>query len=366
MRLVLLVALLGLWCCVASACAADPKVTRWADQWLAAERAGLQGKRSAMGDFDRLIVEAPTRSDADAARFGKARALRAQARRAEAFELFDHIGDRAMRRMDRARARVEMARMALSARRFDAATALFRQVVETYPFQPAAMRSVQLLRHLAELQGGEAERDALAWLLKVYPVLDKSPVGDDLVYQGIEILYRWWQRAESEALGRHVEGLVAHLERAHYVSGHWDDALWILSRLLHRQGRYDEEIRVIGRLLDTREEPFFVGHYDTTYHWVGQLRIARIQMIDLNDPSLAAETYDWFVTTFPYSRWRDDARFWQGCALLRAGDARAAEEAFEAIAEIYPDSKYLARLDAARAEPQSELCDPKVFEEGSW
>ena len=365
-RRLLALSVAGLLATQALACAADPLVTRWADRWLAVERAGLKGDPEAITAFDRLAEHAPSIADADAARFGKARALRAQSRRAEAFALLDALGDQAMRRLDRARARVEMARMALSARRLDEATALFRQVVETYPYQPAATRSVQLLRHLAETRGVIAERDALTWLLKVYPILAKSPVGDDLVYQGIEILYRWWRRSNSEVVARHAEALVGQLEANHYVSGHWDDALWIFSRMLHHQGRYDDEIRVIGRLLDTREEPLFVGHYDTTYHWVGQLRIARIQMIDQQNPALAAETYAWFIKTFPYSRWRDDARFWQGCALLRAGDRMGAEAAFQDIAAIYADSKYLRRLDDARANPHSALCEPKVFEEGSW
>ena len=349
-----------------TACAADPLVTRWANQWLAAERAGLQGEPQAIEDFKQLAAEAPTRYDVDAARFGQARALRAQGRHAEAFALFEDLGDRAMRRMDRARARYEMGRMAATAGRKESATALFRHLVETYPAQPAAMRSIQLLRHFAERDGGPAERDTLDWLTRVYPTLAGTAIGDDLVYFGVEILYRWWRVSGSEVLARQVEGLIGRLESRHYVSGHWDDAVWLLSRLYHRQGRFQEEIRALGRILHTREEPFFVGHYDTTYHWVGQLRIARIHMMDLGAPEDAAETYAWFVSTFPYSRWRDDARFWQGCALLRAGQPEAAESAFATIAEIYPDSKYIARLDAARSDPHSALCEPKVFEEGSW
>jgi tetratricopeptide (TPR) repeat protein len=349
-----------------TACAADPLVTRWADRWLAAERSGLQGDPQAIEAFAQLAADAPTLYDADAARFGRARALRAQGRYSEAFALFEVVGDGAMRRMDRSRARYEMARMASTAGRMESATAIFRHLVETYPRQPAAMRSMQLLRHFAERSGGPAERDALNWLLRVYPTLASTPIGDDLVYHGIEILYRWWRHSGSEVLARQVEGLIGRLESRHYVSGHWDDAVWLLSRLYHRQGRFEEEIRALGRILRTREEPFFVGHYDTTYHWVGQLRIARIHMMDLGAPAVAAEMYAWFVSTFPYSRWRDDARFWQGCAWLRAGEPESAESAFASIAEIYPDSKYLTRLDAARSDPHSALCEPTAFEEGSW
>jgi tetratricopeptide (TPR) repeat protein len=349
-----------------TACAADPLVTRWVDRWLAMERSGMQGDPQAIEGFEALVEAAPTLYDADAARFGQARALRAQGRYSEAFALFEGLGDRAMRRMDRSRARYEMGRMAATAGRVEAAIAIFRHLVETYPGQPAAMRSLQLLRHFSERSGGPAERDALNWLHRVYPTLASTAIADDLVYHGVEILYRWWRHSDSALLARQVEGLIGRLESRHYVSGHWDDAVWLLSRLYHRQGRFEDEIRALGRILQTREEPFFVGHYDTTYHWVGLLRIARIHLMDLDAPEVAAQTYEWFVTTFPYSRWRDDARFWQGCAWLRAGEPESAELAFASIAEIYPDSKYLARLDAARSDPHSALCEPTVFEEGNW
>ena len=52
--------------------------------------------------------------------------------------------------------------------------------------------------------------------------------------------------------------------------------------------------------------------------------------------------------------------------MLRAGAPAEAEEAFREIRGIYAESKYLARLDAARAQPFDGICDPKDFEEGSW
>ena len=54
---------------LASGCAGDPAVQRWAADWLSKERAGLQGDPQAITDLERLAKIAPTRADADAARF---------------------------------------------------------------------------------------------------------------------------------------------------------------------------------------------------------------------------------------------------------------------------------------------------------
>ena len=345
---------------LSAGCAGDPAIARWSHEWLTHERSGSPEALAAVAE------RAPTRADRDMARFGQARALRVRGQSTAAFSLFDSIGDTAMRRIDRARARYEIARMAKSAARHEEAVRLFRQVVETYPQQPSAMRSMQHLTHLMEAGGVPAQRDALRWTGALYSAMATTPVGDDLAFMAAEIVYGWWRVVGGERLGAQAETMLRRVTDGHRGSGHWDDALWMLSRLYHAQGRYEDEIIAIGRILATRETPLIVGHYDTTFHWVGMLRIARLQMLTFNDPARAAATYAGFVSSFTYSRWRDDARFWQGCALLRAGQPQAAEAAFATISEVYPESKYLRRLDAARAQPHGDVCTPMDFEEGSW
>ena len=89
-------------------------------------------------------------------------------------------------------------------------------------------------------------------------------------------------------------------------------------------------------------------------------------MMQLGQPELAGETFGLFVLTFDTNSWRDDAKFWEGCAYLRAGMAEEAEEAFAEIAEIYEDSKYLRRVEKAREDPMGRICEPKDFEEADW
>lgn len=347
-------------------CAGDPAVQRWSAQWLEIEAEGLRGEPGSAEALDRAAQSAPTRADVDLARFGQARALRAQGRFAESFAIFTALGDTAMRRIDRSRARYETARMAETAGRRDEAILLFRRTVETYPGQPAALRSLQHIRHLTAEAEPRAQLDALRWSGRVYGNLARTPIGDDLAFMGAEIVYGWWRRTGRSDLAEWAERLLRRVDVRHFASGHWDDSVWMLSRLLHALGRFQDEIVELGRIFSTREDALIVGHYDTTYHWVGQLRIGRLQMIQLDSPEEAASTYGWFAANFSYSRWRDDARFWQGCALLRAGKPDRAESAFERIAEIYPDSKYLKRLEAARSDPDGAVCMPKEFEEDLW
>ncbi|MDP6944932.1 MAG: tetratricopeptide repeat protein [Myxococcota bacterium] len=348
------------------ACAGDPAIKRWSDEWLARERAGQRGEPGAAEALADSAQDALTPADVDLARFGQARALRAEGRTSESFALFTELGNSSMRRIDRSRARYETARMAEAAGRRAEAVRIFRRVVQTYPNQAAAMQSLRHLEHIAADEGPLAEADALRWSRRAYRKLARTPVGDDLAFMAAATVYRWWRETGREVLAERAESLLLAVEKDHVASGHWDDAVWMLSHLYHRQGRYREEVRALGRIYATREDAVLVGHYDTTYHWVGRLRTGRLQLLLLDDPVAAADTYASFVSTFVWSRWRDDARFWQGCALLRAGDAAGAEEAFGEIAGLYADSKYLARLDAARAEPFSAVCEPKDFEEGSW
>ena len=58
--------------------------------------------------------------------------------------------------------------------------------------------------------------------------------------------------------------------------------------------------------------------------------------------------------------------FWQGCALLRLGRTAEAEKSFDRIPWAWSQSKYLRRLDAARAAPHSKICEPREFTEAEW
>ena len=115
------------------------------------------------------------------------------------------------------------------------------------------------------------------------------------------------------------------------------------------------------RILARRQKASLIGSYDHPFYWKGALRIARIETLQLKNLNRALATYDWFIREYPKSRWLDDVFFWRGCVLLQLGDRERAETSFRQIPRAYRYSKYLRRLDQARATPHGTVCVPKPF-----
>ena len=348
-------------------CAADPVVTRWVQRWHRVEHQYEDGDYAlAAVGFDQLRRSAPTPVDSTMVRLREASALDDAGHPAAAFRALDLAARDGVRRMDRARARLGQARVAERRGFVAAAIRIYRRVVATYPNSMPGLRSLHHLERLAEDLGERGVDAHLRWTLGVYDALEQTELGDNLVYYAGLTAYRRFQTSGRPEQARLAADLFELVHLRHYPSGLWDEAMWHLSWLEHRLGRYDEEIRIIRRIQGTRELATFLGSYDTLYYWVGQLRIALVLQNELGRPADAARSYDWFLEEFPSSRWRDDALFWQGCAWLRAGVPGRAEAAFRRIPSAYRESKYLRRLDAARADPASPICDPLPFTEADW
>lgn len=348
-------------------CASDPAIQRWVERWHEVERQHEAGAHAeAIDGFRRLGRSAQTPVDHDMVELRQAVALERAGRPAEAFALLGEVADRARRLVDRARARLAQAGLAEAHGHLEAARRIHRRVVLTYPESMPGLRSLQHLERLAEEAGPQAVEAHLRWSLDAYEVLHRSTLGDNLLFYAALVAYRRWRDGGAARLATIAEQLLSRVHQAHFASALWDEAMWHLSWLYHRQERFDDEIAIIRRVQGTRELATFIGSYDTPYYWVGQLRIARVELLNRERPAAAAQALLAFVEDFPQSRWRDDALYWAGCAWLRAGRLASAESAFARIPRVYAESKYLRRLDAARAAPESEICDPREFEEGEW
>ncbi len=350
-----------------AACARDPAMLAWEADLRQADRTLARGDLEAGLERLRALERtAPRPSDATSTRFSQARALEALGRLPDAVRLYLDLARGASRQEDRARARYEVARIAEEQGHTERAMAMYRALVLTYPDLMPGLRSFQRLRMLHEEQGEPGVRDWLTWTLEAYPKLEHTRLADNLVYDAGVRAYRQWQRTRSLAAAQSAERLFLRLQRDHWQTGSWDEGLWHLSWLYHGLGRHHDEVVTLRKLQQTRQKTNFIGNYEHTYYWVGQMRIARLQLLAFGDPAAAADSYAWFLAEYPKSRWRDDALFWQGCAWLRAGEPARAEASFARIPEAYEHSKYLERLDAARSDPAGAVCDPAPFTEDDW
>ncbi|MCB9788753.1 MAG: tetratricopeptide repeat protein [Deltaproteobacteria bacterium] len=347
-----------------AACATDPVVDRWTRDWLAASRAVEEGHPDeGLRALERLQRTAPTALDRFNARMDAARAYEAMGRPDKAFEIYASEGQIAARRSDRARARHEQAHLAESVGDGQGAVPLYRRIALTYPDLMPGLRALQRLQDLAVHGPPGSLAEHLRWSHAVYEVLESRTLGDNLVYFAGHTAYRAWRATADPKMAAAAERLLMELATEHYLDGLWEEGVWELSWLFRHQGRLQDERWAVRLILRTREKSYLLGSYDTPYHWLGELRLARLSMMELGDPEEAAGIYAGFLDHYPRSRWRDDVRFWQGCAWLRAGRPEAAERAFARIADEWEESKYLKRLDAARADPFSEVCVPVAIDE---
>ena len=352
---------------VFAGCATDPRVASWRLQWLAAERTVVDTHgQEGLEALEAARQAAITPMDRDIVAMSQAHAMALRGEYRDAFLAYHALYRSALKRTTRAHAFYEMANIAYDTGRLVEATRIYRKVVYAYPNLVPAMRSLHNLEELADKRGAQAQLEHLEWCRKAYTLLDNTMVGDDLIFQAANTAYRWWRYKPAKGLGTLAEYLLLEVAERHPGTGHWGDAMWALSHLYRRQGRVEDEVRTLRTLVDTHSKPILESSYGGKHHWVGVLRIARLEMMMLEQPALAGETFDLFVTTFETNSWRDDAKFWAGCAYLRAGMVEEAEEAFAEIAEIYDESKYLRRVAKAREEPMGRVCEPKDFEEDTW
>ncbi|PIE20928.1 MAG: hypothetical protein CSA66_00360 [Proteobacteria bacterium] len=350
-----------------SACARDPAMVAWDGAFAAASRAASGGAHGeAVRRLARLEAQAPRPLDAAAARFARVDALMAAGRVYEAATLLADTTRTAPRRPDRARAHYRLAQLAQARGRPALAVQIYRRLVLTYPDLMPGERSLAHLERLLEARGAAGLDAHLTWTRGAYERLRDTALADNLVMHPAELAHRRFVATGQPRWADLALRLYGRVDTEHRQSGLWNDAIWRRSLLYHRLGRYGDEIADIRRLQRTHAKISLFGHDDHSYFWQGQLRVARVQLLELDDPAAAADSLVFYIDRFPDSIWRDDAAFWAGCAYWAADAPERAEAAFARIREINPDSKYLRRVDQARANPRGAGCVPDGFGEAPW
>ena len=348
---------------LAASCARSPRQVAWDDAWAQTLRAD-PADPATPDRWAALAGRAVRPVDAAAAELARADALVAGGHPDAAVQVWSQLARDAPEREDRARAHYAIARLAEGTGHVYDAVQIYRRLVLTYPELMPGERSLAHLQRIFAARGPRGVDAHLAWSFASYPRIAHTSLGDNLVFYPAQLAHARFTASGDVAAAAQAERLYALIDAAHFGSGLWNDAWWQRSLLYHRQRRWDDEIRAIRRIQRTREKLSLFGHDDHGYFWQGQIRIARLQLLSLDAPRAAAESLAWFVANYPDSIWRDDALYWQGCAWLVAGDAAAAEPSFTRLRAGYPDSKYLAHLDEACADPRSARCVPKDFGAG--
>jgi len=344
-------------------CAQSAAQIAWDDAWDELQPLLREGR---FDEAEPLLIEleawAPREIDRSTAVLTRAAALFAQDRSEDAIRVYLELAESGLREADRARARYQIARWAERDGRLRVAVTLYRALVLVYPELMPGERSLAHLERIFEGLGRRGVEAHLRWTRAAYERLQDTSLGDNLVFWPAKLAHRRFVATGDPRWAAHAERLYLRIHEVHRREALWNDAWWNLSLLYRRQGRVDEEIHAIRRIQSTRVTGISLfGHDEHTYFWQGQLRIAYLELMVLDDPEAAAASFGAFIARYPDSIWLDDAYFWQGCAWLRAGRRASAEASFARIPEAYEHSKYLRRLDAARAEPTGSVCDPRDF-----
>jgi tetratricopeptide (TPR) repeat protein len=312
-----------------------------------------------------LATRAPRAQDAGTARLEAGRRLIALQRDAEALRVFAAMAQDAPRRADRARGHYEVARLAEDHHRLDVARPIYQRLVRTYPDLMPGERALAHLLRIARTEGPAAVDAHLAWTASLRTRLAATPLSDDLIFQAADEARLRAERDPTPARWRLAEKLYDRLARGRTTDALWNDAVWALSHIYHAQGRYREEVLALRRILATRLEVSLFGQNEHPYFHLGLRRIARVELVDLDDPRAAANTFLEYANLYPGSILRDDMRYFAICAKLRANarenDTRFDDEIADLIAALKtdtPDSKYLRRLPLAQSDPFGPHCVP--------
>jgi len=337
-RLVVIVTLL-------SACASDPVLIAWTDRSLAAERILSAGQyATALAEFQAL--EASARSDFDRVQAKTRRAeVHRRAGRLKQYEAllrevvgeshkFDHETQAQLRWLH-ARAVLDLGQDARGER-------LLNELMNRRPQMIFGHRA---FLYLATTYRQRDTDLLIEWCRRGYRRHTDTDLADNFAYEAARAHYLRNTEVDDAAATK-LYGIV--LERWGFESSPlWDDALWELSMIHHRRGRFHAELDLMKRLLSTRDTTW-LGSYQIKNYRFAHFRIGKLYYFELADAEKAARQFADFEKVWPHSRLVDDTLWWRGHALLKAGKRKAAEGVFARIRRDYPESKYVRRMDVGR------------------
>lgn len=269
---------------------------------------------SAIRAYGEAARSAERRVDRDEAEYRQAKALVRVARLADALATLDRVAARrpVSRRTVRALFDASLLRVRLG--QHDAGLQGLRAVVEEHPESGLASRALWLL--LADSKRRVSAQAALRTVLELEETLAGTSIADDLLAAEAELRLAGQDRAGAR---RALERIVAEHPYPH--GQRWDDTLWRLADMDEEDGSYAEAARHLSLMLSVVEQTAAPGSYILPRMPAAALRLARLHRDRLQDTQAAAQAFEAVYTSFPTSRWRDDALVELGEMWLRAGRA---------------------------------------------
>ncbi len=216
------------------------------------------------------------------------------------------------------------------------AAALAWRTVESYPDEIAADDALELAIRIDEPRDWAALDARLAAL---YPRVVRFDVGDNVLFERGMLLARHDRALEAVAIFDQLADGYPH-------SSLRDDGLWRAARLLRGSGDFEGALRRLRRLLATRKDALITGSYNYLQLDDAQLLMGRIYLDDLHDPKRAAEAFELLADDFPDSVLRDDALYDLARARRAQNDLPAACRALARLFKQFPDGN---RVRAAHA-----------------
>jgi tetratricopeptide (TPR) repeat protein len=224
------------------------------------------------------------------------------------------------------------------------------RLLDAFPDTRAGKRALDHV--VAVFQGtAQGQRWLRAFLAGRWRMHRKTGLAKFIAYEQGRLFARSADRPDWERAVR----TMADIERLFPRSALWDDAVYARSELLHRLGRYEEELDALRLILKHRRRGLFGDVAETAYYHRSQWRVAQVLQHDLREFELAELALKYFVREFAFSRRFDDALYELAVVRVGMGRSEAALDALSRLAVERPESRfnrYAARLMETGVDPR--------------
>jgi tetratricopeptide (TPR) repeat protein len=300
-----------------------------------AERAYAAGRYlEAAAAFGEAARSSPHARDREEARYRQAMALERGGRPEEARKILNELLHDFPRGARAPRAAYDHAILDIKSGWPEAGYPELDRLLRAYP--DSGVAAPALRRYLDALEGS-GEGAVRAYLTALAPAVARSDLAQYVDYEIARSLERDGERAAAQ------KAYLALADAYPYPRGvFWDDALYRAADLVATDGRAEEAIHILERLLGAREHSYLQGSYERGRYAEAQFRIAELYRDALGDPTRARAAFERFWAAYPTSRLRDDAAWDAAVLAAAAGDRAGACRNVEPLMTAVPRSRYAA------------------------